>query len=679
MSTSFKGLTITVGADTKQFNKEMRAVDRSIRGTNRQVNELQKGLELEFDAGRFAEAQKLAQKAINDTDMKAQALRDQLKHLEDTGADTQSEQFKKLQSELIKTENQAVFLKDKLEQIKNMKVEALAKQFENVGAGISKAGKALTPLSVAAAGVATGMGAMFKNTKDTAATLDDMRQEVDLSAESLQKWQYIAAQQGLDQSTLQNSLIKTQQAFSKLVVDGTGPGAEALMALGFTAEEAAKGMDANYEVMLARLAQIPDATQRAYLANEIFGNRMGAKIIPMLNGGAEGLRQLSEEFEALGYMTDEQITALADFDDELLRIKTALGALKDQVSVALIPVMETLASFIKDKIIPAVRSLTEWFTNLSEGQRSAIMGTLGVVAALAPALLIIGKLVAGIGGLVKSISGISTALSFLAAHPIIAIIGVIVALIATLYATNEEFRESINSLVSTIGSALAPILSLLGKIVGDLLKAFMPIIDLLGALLIPIIGVLSAILTPLLELLSAILLPILNIITPIIEIIAGAISKLASIISAVLVPIIEVLGEVFSSVFGMIPKVIEGTIKFIEKAVNSVISFVNGIIRQINKLSKYIGFTIGELDQVSLNANISNTVTPGSSNSSVSEAVSPQDAISQAPQTQVPNIITNNDYSNKDIQVQVVVENYAENVDVDEMVRQINLKLAEQM
>ena len=39
----------------------------------------------------------------------------------------------------------------------------------------------------------------------------------------------------------------------------------------------------------------------------------------------------------------------------------------------------------------------------------------------------------------------------------------------------------------------------------------------------------------------------------------------------------------------------------------------------------------------------------------------------------------NNDYSNKDIKVEVVVQNYAEQVDVDDLVRRINIKLAEQI
>lgn len=650
MSTSFKGLTITVGADTKQFNKEMKKVDGSIRGTNRQVNELQKGLELEFDAGRFAEAQKLAQKAISDTEMKAQALRDQMKHLEASGADTQSQQFQKLQTELIKTENQAVLLKDKLEQIKDLKIQNLSKQFEDVGKGITKAGQALTPFSVAAAGTIAGLGAMFKNTKDTAATLDDMRQEVNLSAEALQKWQYIAAQQGLDQATLQNSLIKTQQAFSKLVVDGTGPGAEALMALGFSAEEAAKGMDANFEVMIGRLAGVADATQQAYLANELFGNRMGAKIIPMLNGGAEGLKQLTAEFEALGFMTNEQITALADFDDELLRIKTALGAIKDQVSVALIPVMETLATFISTKAVPTIREMAEWFNGLSLGQKNALLGTLAFVAALAPALIIIGKLTTGIGGVVKAVGGLNTALSFLAAHPVIAIIGIIAALIGILYTTNEQFRESINALVGTLGEVLAPILGVVGDLFGILLQAISPLTQTLGSILVPVIQTLTILLKPLMGMITAL-------------------GKMFSWLA-------DTIGKAITKT---IDKVLNPFLGFLEGFVNGAIDMVNFLIDSINSLGKYLGFTIDRLDHVRLQIDTDPIKEPTKGNEAqipnVSDTV--KETYGSGVNPYAP--VTNNDYSNKNITIEVVVQNYAEEVDVDNLVEQINIKLAEQM
>lgn len=676
MAETIKGLTITVGADTKQFNKEMRAVNRDISSTNRQANELQRSLALEFDNDRFTEAQRLAQKAITDTEAKVQSLRGQLKHLEDTGADKTSANYQKLQTELVQTESRAVSLRKKLEDINNLKVEHLAKQFEDVGAGITKAGQALAPFSAAAAGTLAGLGAMFKNTKDTAATLDDMRQEVNLSAEALQKWQYIAAQQGLDQATLQNSLIKTQQAFSKLMIDGTGPGAEALMALGFSAEEAAKGMDANFEVMLGRLAGVADATQQAYLANEIFGNRMGAKIIPMLNGGAEGLKELTAEFEALGFMTDDQITAMAEFDDELLRIKTALGAIKDQLSVALIPVMETLATFMSTRVVPAIREMAEWFQGLTEGQQATLLGTLAIVAALAPLLLIIGKLTTGMGGLVKGISGVSKALTTLMAHPIIAVIAAIAALLIYLYTTNEQFRESINGLVATLGEALMPILETLGEALGQVIQALGPLIDAIAAILIPVIEILIQILEPLIALFSAVFITKIQAMMPMIMMLVNLLSSMAQVIKKVLVPVLEFMGTIFEKVFGKIKGVIDGTIGYIEKAINKMIDLVNWTIRQINKLGKYIGFTLDELDHVEIKLEQGKTPTQKDPNPVPPSA---SDVIGQTPIQGLPNIITNNDYSNKDIKIEVKVENYAENVDVDDMVRQINIKLAEQM
>lgn len=678
MSTSFKGLTITVGADTKQFNKEMKKVDGSIRGTNRQVSELQKGLELNFDAGRFAEAQKLAQKAIQETEMKAQALRGQLKHLEDTGADTQSAQYKKLQTELIKTENQAVLLKDKLEQIKNMKIEALAKQFEKVGAGFTKAGQALAPFSAAAAGTLVGLGAIGKSTIKTADDLKTFADRVNLSAEELQKWQYIAMQTDVSNDELQMGLTKAQGAFASLAKGDVDVVSKALMELGFSAEEASKGMGANFDELVNNLSSIEDPLIQAAYANEIFGERMGSKLIPMLKAGGDGLAQLAQEFESFGTLTNEQIESLADFDNIMNDISYSFKTIKDQVGAALLPVMQSLADFLNSRVIPAVRSLADWFNNLTIGQKNALLGTLAFVAALAPALIIIGKLTTGIGGVVKAVGGLSKALTLLSAHPIIAIIGLIAVLIGVLYTQNEQFRESINGLISTIGSALMPILQTVGALFKRLLDAVMPLLDIMAQAFVPIIDTLAEALAPLIEMLGGLLMPILSIMMPIIENQIGLFIKIAEVIMKLLVPVIKFLGDILTSVFEAIPGIINNILKFIEKVVNSVIDFINGLIRQINKLGNVLGFTIGELDRVHLEANFGNSKTP-ETKTQIEETPSASDAISTSPTTTAPSYVTNNDYSNKDVVINVTVENFAERVDVDDLARQVNLKLAESL
>lgn len=253
LADTIKGLTITIGADTKTFNKQMKQVDKDINETSKQADALTKSLQLEFDAGRFSQAQKLAQDAIEKTDAKAQALRDQLKYLEDTGADKTSDNYKKLETQLYQTETKAIKLREKLKQINELKLNQAIEQVEKVGDGITAAGKALTPFSVAASGVLAGLTAMAKSTISTGATIDDLSQQVGLNAEELQKWQYIAMQTGLEDNQLQTSLMKVQAAFGDLASGATSTATTALQELGFSAEDAAKGMDANFSRIVQSL------------------------------------------------------------------------------------------------------------------------------------------------------------------------------------------------------------------------------------------------------------------------------------------------------------------------------------------------------------------------------------------------------------------------------------------
>lgn len=91
-----------------------------------------------------------------------------------------------------------------------------------------------------------------------------------------------------------------------------------------------------------------------------------------------------------------------------------------------------LSAEFGEKLAPAMNKLLEvggklldWFSGLSDGQTKAILMIAGFVAALGPAITIIGHLI-------TAIRGIGIALTFLGAHPIILIIIAIVAVIAGL-------------------------------------------------------------------------------------------------------------------------------------------------------------------------------------------------------------------------------------------------------
>ena len=116
MADKIKGLTVKIGADTTDFLRELKKVDKEINSTQKTANELEKSLQLEFDVNRFTQAQKQVQQALTETNEKAKAIREQLAYLEKTGG-IDTEGYQKLQTELAKSETQALKLNEQLKQI----------------------------------------------------------------------------------------------------------------------------------------------------------------------------------------------------------------------------------------------------------------------------------------------------------------------------------------------------------------------------------------------------------------------------------------------------------------------------------------------------------------------------------------------------------------------------------
>ena len=370
-----RGLTIGIGANTTEFTKELKAMDRSVKDTSKQVGLLSKSLEFEWDASRLAQAQKLAQEALAQTDVKVKAVRDRLAHLEQAGK-IDTKEYTQLQTELVNTEAKAVLLRKELQKLNELKIDQLAKKFEKVGEGITKTGRALAPFSAAAAGVLAGFAAIGVSTINSADLLKTFADRVNLTAEELQRWQYIAMQTDVSNEELQAGLVKAQGAFGSLAKGDIDAASKALQGLGISAEEASKGMGANFDELVNKLVSIQDPILQAAYANEIFGERMGAKLVPMLKAGGEGLAELAREFENFDTLTNEQIDSLAEFDNVMNKIKYSFKVIKEQLGLALLPLMQTLADLINTKIIPAVQKMTEWFQGLSDRQVRFIFGTL---------------------------------------------------------------------------------------------------------------------------------------------------------------------------------------------------------------------------------------------------------------------------------------------------------------
>ena len=391
MSTSF---TIKIGADTKTFMESMKGMNREINQTQKSANDLEKSLDFKYDEARAVQAMGQFQRAIELCDEKAEALRAQLKHMDESGKFDKSD-YAKLQLELARVETQGAKAAEQLEKVKNIKIEQLNEKFEKVGDSIEKAGQKVSVFSAAAAAAIAGAAAIGKSAAATGAEIDDMTQQFDVSAETVQRWNYLALQSGVDATAFSRALIRARAAMADLSTGTANAATETLTALGISARQFGSDEEM-FDGIVKALAEVEDGTLQTAYANELFGDKIATQLLPYINAGAADLAKWNAEFEAMPSLTGEEAAALAELDDTFNRLSVTMQYATAQLGEAFAPIIERVVAFIEESVVPALEELAAWFESLSPGMQDTILALLGIVAVVGPLLILIGKMVPGL-------------------------------------------------------------------------------------------------------------------------------------------------------------------------------------------------------------------------------------------------------------------------------------------
>ena len=690
MADSIRGLTVKISADATEFKKEINAVRKDSKTAQAELTALQKSLQLEFDGEKFARAQKVAQEAIDKTAQEAEMLRSRLKQLEESG-NVDTSEYRKVQTELAQAETKAQQLQEKLKELNNLKFDKLANNVKSVGDKIQGVGKALTPVSVAAAGAITGIAALGVKTASTGAELDDLSQRLGISAEKVQELKYVAAQAGVDWEVYNKGIIKARAALLDLSSGISNNATKAVQSLGISLENFSSQEEMIDGVMTA-LAGVKDKTLQAAYANEIFGDKIANEMLPYLNAGAEEIQKFKSEFEGMSYLTNEQVKSLATLDDTIYLLKQSLSNVVLQIGASLSPLIQSLTEYVNANVIPMLQRLADWFNNLTVGQQELVIKILLVTAALAPLATGIGKIVSLVGNIIKILPQLGAAFSALEAHPIILIIAAIAAVLLILYTQCEAFRESINNLIGTLTSALQPILDVIIGLISKTMSLLTPIITLIGENLASAINMIMEILSPVLEMVSTLLellSPLLDVCIIPLTVALNALKVPLQVIGQLLnwlTPLFEFFGKVVTSIFKGVIWVVNKVLGWVEDAVNWCIGIINKLIDGINSALGWLGVNIAHIGEVKLRLDTSDVENIDDVNAVVKETQESNQTGGGTVYDQIGADTASGDTYNYDYSktektqnVTVVIENYAKEVDVDDLVEKINVKLAEAM
>lgn len=445
MAGNIKGVTIQFNGETTKLDKALRDIRKNTKDLDNELKGVDNALKFNpTNVDLWRQKQQLLTQKVGETKDKLDVLKQAQEQMDSQGVDKTSADYRELQRQIIVTENQVKTFEGQLKAVGNVNLKALSEEFKQAGTKIEGAGQALRGVSMAATGVVAGLGAASVKAGAAADDLNTLSKVTGIGTKDLQKYGYAADLVDVSTETIAKSMRKLgKNAYE--AADGTGTQAEAFAKLGISVTDSNGEMrdsESIFQDTLKALGQMTNETERDALAQQLMG-KSAAELNPLIEDGGETYKMVSDTLKKynLDYVDQETLDKANEFNDSIDTMKL-LG------SVAFAQVGSQLAAYLApalEKVVDLVGRFAEWLGSLSPTTLTVIAAIAGFVAALAPVLIMVGKLATGIGAIIKLVGVIGPVISGLSLGPMAGIalaIGAVIAIGVLLYKNWDKIKET---------------------------------------------------------------------------------------------------------------------------------------------------------------------------------------------------------------------------------------------
>lgn len=465
MAKAIKGLTIQIDGETKGLDKALDSVNKQSKNINTELRQVEKLLK--FNPGNaelIAQQQKLLGEQVETTADKLGQLKNAQEEVDRQFAEGKipEDKYRAFQREIVETESKLQHYEKKLKSVSDehttlsQKVTKAGDSIKNAGSKIAKAGDAFKPVSIAAAGLLTGVVANVEATKEYREEMGKLETAFVTNGHSVEDAEKVYSDfysvLGEEDRSVEavNHLAKlttSQEELANWTTIATGVYAtfgDSLPIEGLT--EAANETAKTGELT----GVLTDALTWAGISEDEFKEKLAATntekerselITETLNGlygeAAEKYKEVNAETIAANEAQGKMNESMADFAKVTQPIVTK--------------VMTALASILE--------KVADWVKNLDEETLKMILTIAAVVAGITPLLIIIGKVISVIGVITSALPVLGAAFAALT-WPIAAAIAAVAAVIAigvALYKNWDWLMDKASQLGSYLSSKFSAI------------------------------------------------------------------------------------------------------------------------------------------------------------------------------------------------------------------------------
>lgn len=448
MADNIKGIKIEFEGDTTKLDKALRSVDKNTASIDKELRQVNKDLKFNpTSIELWQQKQTLLTDKVNETTKKLDALKQAQSQLDDDPAiDKNSEEYRKLQREIIETESKLKTFTGQLKEVGNVNLRVASEQFKELGNSLNDAGQKMKGVSMAGAAVAGGIGALAYKSGQAADDLNTLSKVTGMSTQQLQKYNVAADLVDVSTEAMAKSSMKLRKNMYS-AANGSKSQAEAFEKLGVNitnADGSLRDSDAVFQDVISALGNMSNETERDAIAMQLMG-KSAAELNPLIEDGGETYKRVTEMMNEYGldFVDQETLDKANEFNDQLDMMKvlgtTSLAIVGAQLAEYLAPALE--------KVVGWVGQLASWLSKLDPALLTVIGVVAALVAGIAPLLIILGKLSMGISSILSLASTLG--LSFTA---LLGPIGIAMAAIAAIIAIGVILYKNWDTIKAKLGA-----------------------------------------------------------------------------------------------------------------------------------------------------------------------------------------------------------------------------------
>ena len=344
------------------------------------------------------------------------------------------------------------------------------------------------------------------------------------------------------------------------------------------------------------------AEQKAQEAASLAGKTGMSGLLAIVNASDKDYKKLTKSIDEC----DGSSKKMAD--TMINNLSGQITILKSQLEGVAIQIGEIVVPKIKE-FVTHIQGLVDKFSKLDRGTQTTIVKIAGIVAAIAPVLLTVGKLSSGIGKIITlfgRIGGLASPIGI-----VVAAIAALAGVFAYAYKNNSKFREQVNGLVSGLlpvieklktvftnlwTGTLQPLLSNLATsftstlsqilpALTNIIQTVLPQLANVIATIVPLIAnIVATVLPQLADMINTILPLIMNFVSQIMPTIMSAIQAILPVITNLVQTVLPPLMTIIQSIVGVLMQVIQTVLPPIINIINTIVPIIMNIVSVLSSV-----------------------------------------------------------------------------------------------